>query len=235
MKNWRNVFGATGDITKKDVNLYDLKPYKTKNKKELPNNATYVEDKFPTGGDSATVEVKTWKSQNKEYEKAKKKEDRTGKGSPVMLKDRYETLDDKLKDNNVFLDIQGGTIKHSWKEVLSDVNVTKQPDGKLVINIEENQMLPSQPQLQELPQQEPISQEEEAQPKKASKVKSWEIKKEGNLSLIGKECQTHAGIGIFNNEIEIKFYKEAKNGHGWNEIINQGKWETEFDEIVNAK
>ena len=234
-RNWRTVFSESNNLTKDDINVdYDFKNFKTENKSELPNRVKFTGDKPPSGGDPAKVEVKTWKSQNKEYGKAKKKEDKTDKGSPVMLEDRYETLDDKVEDNNVFLDILGGKTKQAWREALGDVNVTKQPDGKLVINVEENQMLPAQSQAPGTPVQEEALQEE-VPAKKASKIKSWEIKKEGNLSLIGKECETHVGIGIFNGETEIKFYKEAKNGHEWNEIINQGKWETEFDEIVNAK
>jgi len=234
MKNWKSTLGATNDITKKDIDVdYDFKNFKNENKKEIPNRAKFTGDKVNNSGDPAKKEVDTWKRQNKEYEKAKKKEDKTEHGSPVMIKDRYETLDDKLKDDDVIPEIIGGYIKHSWKEVLGDVNVTKQPDGKLTINIEENQMLPSQTQVPETSQEQPP--QEESQPKEASKVATWEIKKVGNLSLIGKQCSTHCGIGIYKGNKEIKFYKEARNGHQWNEIINQGKWETEFDEVSNEK
>lgn len=241
MKDWRFKLGATNNITKKDIDVdYDFKNFKTENKVELPNRAKFTGDKVNTSGNPAKREVDTWKNQNKEYEKAKKKEDKPEYGSPALLEKRYEDLDDKINDDNVIPEIMGGYIKHSWLEVLSDVNVTKQPDGKLVINVEENQMMPSQTQIPENTQQPP---QEEPQPKEASKVKEWEIKKVGNLSLIGKECATHCGIGIYRNsrlgissrKEEVKFYKEARNGHQWNEIINQGKWETDFDEIVNAK
>jgi hypothetical protein len=236
MKNWRDLgkISATNNVTKKDIDVdYDFKNFKTENKVELPNRAKFTGDKVNTSGNPAKKEVDTWKKQNKEYEKAKKKEDATEHGSPVMLEDRYEDLDSKLKDDNVIPNIMGGYIKHSWREVLGDVQVTKQPDGKLVINVEENSLMPSQTQVPETPQQE--QPQEEVQPKAASKVKEWEIKKVGSLKLVGKECSTHAGIGIYKGSDEIEFHKVAKNGHQWNELINQGLYETKFDEIVNEK
>ncbi|MCK9541063.1 MAG: DMP19 family protein [Novosphingobium sp.] len=86
--------------------------------------------------------------------------------------------------------------------------------------------------------------------KKCAK-KEWIIKfaKKGKdtYNLIGRECDTHAGIfieriprGIFSKKASkqskiIDFEKIEKNGATWPELINSGLWQTKFDEFINGK
>ncbi|MFA5398079.1 MAG: hypothetical protein WC346_18850 [Methanogenium sp.] len=243
--NWREFFkiGATFNIKKKDIEVPELERYKTPNKNELPNNAKFTGDKPPSTGDSYKKELSTWKTQNKEYEKAKKKEGKSPQGSSVLNEDRYESVEEKVKDKNVTPAIMGGYIKRSWKEIFADMTVKKKPDGTIEMNIDESNFSqdtslqqPIDPSLQQ-PQVPPQTQPVQEEVKEASvKIKEREIKKVGNFSLIAKECNTHAAIGIYKGKEEVEFHKIAKNGHQWNEVISQGLWETKFDEIVeNAK
>ena len=244
INNWRELFksGASYNITKKDVEVPEEKPYKTKNKVEFPTSSKFTEDKFPRSGDPSKVELNTWKSQNKEYEKAKKKEDNTEYGSPVLLKKRHKTLDEKLGDKHVYPDIMGGKIPHEWSEILSNLivsnmTVKKKPDGTIEMNIEENSFPGQDPNLDpqvNTPSSQPLE-EIPSSVESSKKIKEWEIKKEGNLSLVGKECDTHCGIGIYKGKDELEFYKISKQGHIWEELIPQGKWETKFDDILNEK
>ena len=240
--NWRELFksGASYNITKKDVEVPEEKPYKTKNKVEFPTSSKFTEDKFPRSGDPSKVELNTWKSQNKEYEKAKKKEDNTEYGSPVLLKKRYETLDEKLGDKHVYPDIMGSKIPHEWSEILSNLivsnmTVKKKPDGTIEMNIEEGNPVGQDQVLNQPPVENAPLEENSPQVESSKKVKEWEIKKEGSLSLVGKECDTHCGIGIYKGKDELEFYKISKQGHTWEELIPQGRWETKFDEVINEK
>lgn len=241
--DWRKAFGATGNITKKDIETgEDFKPYKSKGKKtELPNKAKFTGDKWPSEGDSAQIELETWKKQNNQFNKNKKRDEKdTSRGSAILTEDKAETLTDHLEEKNTAAPgIDSKKIKHdsSWRQVLADVSVKKKPDGTVEVNVDEG--FNQSPQQSVAPQQapsveEPSVEEDQSQEKVASKVKAWEIKKEGNLSLIGKECDTHAGIFIMDGDKEVELYKVAKEGHTWEELIPKGKWETIFDERVRS-
>jgi hypothetical protein len=224
-KNWRKVFGASYEIPKKEaITDWPLKVYKTVNKVEIANHVTDSGDKFPKDGDSAKKEIDAWKKENKQFDKNKKADEKdTSHGSPLMSDTKVEILKDNLGS---YANLVGGTPEINWREVFADVNVVKQPDGTLKINVEENQIQP------DLTQQQPAQQtpaEDTTKQASSNPVQTWEIKKKGNLSLIGKQCATHCGIAIIEDSEELVFHKEARNNHEWNEVINQGYWETKFD------
>lgn len=247
MASWMktlNKLSATYNITKDNINdeRKEINNYKLeKNKTNIPNRAIFTGDKFPSSGNPANVELNAWKSQNLEYKKEKKNEDsknKDGKGSPLTSgTSRYETLDDKIKDEHVNLSTsskQSGKIAKNYLESFSDMSITKQPDGKLTVDIEENNSFPiTQPNME----QQPLQNNNKENTKESSKTKEWEIKKSGNLVLIGKECKDYCGIGIYkildNNKQELEFHRIAKNDHNWNELIPQGVWETKFDQLIS--
>jgi hypothetical protein len=232
--NWKETLGASYDIKSSEVEdgKEDFKNYK-KDGIELPNSAKFTGDKIPESGDLAKVEIDTWKDQNAQFEKNKKKEEKdTSHGSSILSEDRIETLDEHIKDEeHVFPNIDNEKIKHnSWRITLADVQVEKKPDGTLKIQVDESTNIPQQQTIQ----QDQVPEETQTQQEKtSSKVVSWEIKKEGKFSLIGKECITHAGVAILDGDEEIEFHKIAKHGHKWEEVIPIGVYETKFDEIVS--
>jgi hypothetical protein len=237
--SWRktlNVFGASYDITKSDVEIPELDRYKTNTGVDLPNNAEFPGDKFPRSGDPAKIELNDWHAQNNEFNKFKKEED-TGDefGSPLLSdKSRHENVEDKIKDEHVLPKIMGGTKKKGWRTVLADVSVEKKPDGTVKVEVDEG--FNRTPDVSQTPLQgEVIPEETQNTEVTSNKVKEWGIKKKGNLRLIGKECVTHCGIAIMNGKKEEEFYKVARNGHSWEELIAQGVWETKFDRIASSE
>jgi hypothetical protein len=103
---------------------------------------------------------------------------------------------------------------------------------------------------QEESEQQNIQQQEQAtdqsgQTNTASqtpKVKEWIIKKQGNLVLLGRECDTCVGIFIAKEDISKTVSKDKydirasekldKNGHTWHELINTAVWTERFDNMV---
>ncbi len=234
MKEWRKVLGESYNRTKSDIDMgEDFKRYETVNNVEAPNRAKFTGDKFPKSGDPAKVELNTWHSQNKEYENAKKREDKGDEfGSPIVSEEgRYEKVDEKIKNKNVIPDLMGGKIEHSssWREVLSDVQVEKKPDGSIKVNVDENLNAPME-YTQQIPSEDTqeVSQEQQVEEKQASKVEEWEIRKEGSLKLVGRECKNCAGIAITENGKDLESYKVEKEGHLWEELIPVGAWESKF-------
>jgi len=236
-KGWKEIFklGASYDISKKDVILEnEFKPYKVKGNPGLPNNAKFDGDRFPEDGDAASNELEAWKAQNKQFIKNKKSEsDDTSHGSSILMKKKVETLDEQMKNpDHVFPNLDAKKVEHEagWREVFADVSVEKKPDGTVKVNVDEGFNQTPQSLQQTVPTS--ATPEEQPQEKEASKINTWEIKKEGSLTLIGKECSTHCGIGIFDNGEEIEFYKVAKNNHTWEELIPRGVWEVKFNERI---
>lgn len=223
---WRKL-AESFNLTKSDITVPELKRFKTENKVELPNNAEFTGDKLPSEGDSAQAELKAWKEGDKLFKKDTKQEDKdTSHGSPLTSeKVKRDDVDDHAKKNDLYSSLMGGKL--GWYERLSSMQMDRKPDGTIKLLIDDS---PQQP--------EPQVQQEEEVPQsqvKASKVESWIIKEAGNLQLIGKECTTHCGIAILQNGVEQEFHKFAKNGHLWEELINQGLWESKFDSLVKNK
>lgn len=228
MGNWRQVIGESFNKTKKDIDIGDdFEFYKNEDGVEYQNHGKFTGNKFPKSGDPAKVELNDWHSQNKEYEKAKKKEDGEFGSALMTEKSRYETVDDKLKDKDVVPKIMGGNIKHSnWRRTFADVQVEKKPDGSIKINVDEQSNAPMEYTQQLTPQENTEENPEEV--KQASKIKEWEIKKEGSLQLVGRECNTCVGIAITQDGKDLESYKIEKEGHLWEELIPVGAWESRF-------
>lgn len=81
-----------------------------------------------------------------------------------------------------------------------------------------------------------------------SSTKQWVIKSNKDYSLIGRECKDRCGIFIIKNNLiknaslsntlsENAIQKEIqiKNNHTFREVINQGYWETKFDDFVSSR
>ena len=69
-------------------------------------------------------------------------------------------------------------------------------------------------------------------------VKSWVIRKEGNLSLIGRECKTHAGIFIEASGKPLESVKLSKGEKGdlqWRELISEAEWVAKFEDMLVKK
>jgi len=244
MKDWKKVlrnpvFGESYNRTKSDIDTgEDFEFYKNEDGVEYQNRGKFTGNKFPRSGDPAKVELNTWHAQNKEYEKAKKREDKGDEfGSPIVSEEgRYENVDEKIKDKNVIPDLMGGKIKHdaSWRKVLSDVQVEKKPDGSIKVNVDENTNAPME-YTQGIPPEggQEIQQEQSTEEvKQASKVDEWEIKKEGSLKLVGRECKDCAGIAITKDGKDLESYKIEKEGHLWDELIPVGAWESKFQNYL---
>jgi hypothetical protein len=61
-------------------------------------------------------------------------------------------------------------------------------------------------------------------------AKKWDIKKIGNLSLIGAECEKCAGIQIEKDGKAVESYMVNKDGHEWRSLVNQAVWESKMEE-----
>jgi predicted RNA-binding Zn-ribbon protein involved in translation (DUF1610 family) len=68
-------------------------------------------------------------------------------------------------------------------------------------------------------------------------IESWVIRKDGNLALIGKQCNTHCGIFIEKDGKVIKENKLEKTANNltWRELINQAEWEVEYEKYLNQE
>jgi hypothetical protein len=65
-------------------------------------------------------------------------------------------------------------------------------------------------------------------------AKKWEIKKQGDLSLIGTECNKFAGVLIEKNGTIVESYITSKNGHNWREMISEGVWDQKFEDYLKS-
>lgn len=222
---WRK-FAESFNLKNKDIDIPELKRFKTKNKVELPNNAKFDGDLLPSDGDSSKAELSAWKEGYKLFKKDKKREDKGQlHGSPLTSEEGKRCdIEEHSEKNDLYSSLVGGKL--SWFDVLADVSVDKKPDGSIKILVDES--VPVQPQVQ----QEVTPQEQQQVEASATKVKSWIIKQAGKLSLVGKECATHCGVSILDDSKELEFYKVAKGNHKWNEVIPQGVWESKFDSLV---
>jgi hypothetical protein len=224
MLDWKKVLAESYNRTKKDIEVPKPDFYKTPNKTTLPNNAIFTGDKIPKSGDPSQVELNAWHLQNKEFSNDKAKEDKDSyRGSPLTSGNaRKENVENQIKK------------KFSWIEVLSNISIERKPDGNIKVLVEENTTPSTELSQVQTPQQESQHNQGIQSKEKSSsnQVNSWVIKKNSNFSLVGKECKDYCGIGIYENGKEVEFYKVAKNGHSFEEIIPQGKWETRFDELV---
>jgi len=88
--------------------------------------------------------------------------------------------------------------------------------------------------------------------KNASKddVHEWIIRKEGNLTLLGRECKENVGIFLLQfpkgvlakasalkNKLSFAIDKEVllKSGHQWRELINEALWISKFEQKLESK
>ena len=141
--------------------------------------------------------------------------------------------------------------KLDWHQVLAgepDINFKKKPDGTFELNVTH----PAPEQEEAI--QENIQQQEQATDQagqtptatssKTSDVTEWIIKKQGNLVLLGRECDTCVGVFIAKENISKTASKDRydirasekldKNGHTWHELINQSVWENKFLDMVKT-
>jgi hypothetical protein len=141
---------------------------------------------------------------------------------------------------------------NNWRKVLAtpepDINFKKKPDGTFELNVTH----PAPEQEEAI--QENIQQQEQATDQagqtptatssKTSDVTEWIIKKQGNLVLLGRECDTCVGVFIAKENISKTASKDRydirasekldKNGHTWHELINQSVWENKFLDMVKT-
>lgn len=218
MKNWREVF-----------NVKEFKFYETQGKGKLPNMAEFSGDKWPASGDSAKIELNAWHQGNNLSKKDREKEQSSTLGSSLLSKKINLSKDSSL----------------TWKNVLSNVNFEQKPDGTVKIDVEYPQesnfsnqgfVAPVKQSFPKPPAREPAVNELEKAQKASSlskPVKEWVIKREGSLVLKGRECEDACGIVIEKEGQIIDSQRVEKTGKSsvWNELINQGLWETKFDTL----
>lgn len=249
--NWRRLASTDMNWKKKDE-------YDSKYGQHVPFSATFSGDKEPSTGNSADKEVEAFHKGEKEFKKDKNKE--TNPVSPIFNK-RQETMKDHIKANA------------NWRQVLGAVEFKADPDGTVKLNYtpdnapiaEEEQTSPTEgmeqtpadtsfqsPESQSTPQS-PVSTdtygEAGVSTASAKNKKEWiirdEISKRGaRLVLAGMECDTGAGIKIFEVSkmagrenypaAELSKYTTRKNGHTWREVINQAQWESEYENFLKG-
>jgi hypothetical protein len=68
-------------------------------------------------------------------------------------------------------------------------------------------------------------------------IKSWVIRKEGNLELIGKECKTHAGIFLeaSGKPLESIKLEKGQNNLEWRELISEAEWVAKFEDMLHKQ
>lgn len=230
--NWKAVLS-------KGENFF--KRYKTDNETELPNRAKFTGDEFPSSGDGAKAELDAWQEGNKLFKQDVKRENKKLDYGTPLLKDenvKRDAVTDRARSEYVKPSYAGK--KKSWREVLADVSFKQKPDGLVTIDVTTPGKAPSTFPVPTddiaLESQVPEEGEEKQQPQKASsKEKTWTIKKEAGLELLGKECGTCVGAAIVKNGEVLEQVKMQKLGKTWRELINQASWEEEFQRLLQGE
>ena len=152
----------------------------------------------------------------------------------------------------------------NWRSTLADLSFQQKPDGTLKIDVVTAPSNPIsnavntevQQDQSQVPGQEPVAPptdvssvpaeepaEDESKKKsslvesncKESEARVWSIKKEGNLELVGRECEKFAMIQLLDNGQEVGMQKEAKMGHEWRELVNEALWVEKFEDYKRSK
>lgn len=69
---------------------------------------------------------------------------------------------------------------------------------------------------------------------KGKKVKEWVMRKEGKLSLVGRECGTHVEVSIERGGESLESFRIVRQGRTWRELINQASWESRFEKYLKS-
>ena len=216
MKNWRNVFAAAKDE--------EFDGYKTDNGTELPNNAEFTGDKNPSGGEPAAIENKAWAAGDKEGAADRKRENAASDNGSALMgeKSKREDVGSHMK------------VKAGWRGVFADFNLKKKEDGSLEVNITDEPAGSLEDESVEIgppPNIAPTLNSEPSVQASADGYKEWSINKKGSLELVGRECATHAAIAILDKGKEVMLHKVAKRGNSWREVIAQGVYESEMENM----
>ncbi|MFA5724141.1 MAG: hypothetical protein WC979_07845 [Candidatus Pacearchaeota archaeon] len=129
--NWRKIF-STKEDQKPGV-------YKIPDGKQIPNNATFTGDKFPSSGNPVNKEQSAWKEGNGLQRSDSKKEISVDKNSPLMdgktRRERFESL----RSRSASRFFQKASNIPDWRYTFltkkADTSVKTKPDGSLQIDI----------------------------------------------------------------------------------------------------
>jgi len=132
MSNWRKLFSAQED----------QKPgvYKNPEGKQIPNNAKFTGDKFPSQGNPVKKEQSAWQEGNRLQQQDSKKEISVKNNSPLMdektRRERFESL--RSKSASRFF-IRRASDSGNWRSMFltkkADTSFKQKPDGTLQIDI----------------------------------------------------------------------------------------------------